>query len=298
MRRAMASHRVLLGCLVVGLAGSAARPAHAAPDSPLDLVNQAIDAVDDRGGRCARATMDELVAIKQLLLDESEHKALKRIRVLREHGVEKCPDRVDRLLRSAAAQLDDGNHRHHDRDDDRDDRRHDDRRRDDPPPPPKRAGGVPYADFGKDCTDYWVMNEIARGRSADIATFQNMFSATCSGPVGDAYYPNGTAARLGGAWYYPNGTMARSGNGDFYYPNGTMAKSSAGGWYYPNGTMAWSGSTWQYPNGSQAGDYNTLANFACQKAGPTACNAWKAALNSDVDDYRAFAVIKLATQGR
>ncbi|MEO8548944.1 MAG: hypothetical protein ABI678_03200 [Kofleriaceae bacterium] len=250
-------------------------------------MNQAIEVVDDRGGRCARATMDELVAIKQLLLDESEHRALKRIRVLREHGIEKCPDRADRLLRSAAAQLDD-----------RDDRRRDDRRHDDPPPPPKRASGVPYADFGKDCADYWLLNEIAHGRSAQLAAFQSMFSPTCQGAVGDAYYPNGTAARLSGAWYYPNGTMARSAGGDFYYPNGTMAKAGSGGWYYPNGTMAWSGASWMYPNGSQAGDYNTLASFACQKAGPAACNTWKLALNSDLDDYRAFAVIKLASATR
>src|SRR5688572_15596569 len=104
-----------------------------------------------------------------------------------------------------------------------------------------------------------------------------------------AYYPNGTMAKSAqGDWYYPNGTMAKSSTGAFYYPNGTMAKSQAGDWYYPNGTMAYGSSTWYYKNGSNAGGYEALAGQACARS-EAACNVYKLAIQSTVDDWRAFA---------
>ena len=265
--------------------GFATGTAKASPSAAIDDVRDAISIVTDRGGRCERAVGNELGEIKDLLEDESNGRALKRLRKLRSNGASRCPDRVDRLLRSAIETVE------HDLDRDHDDDR---------PAVVKRPGDMPFSDFPKDCQDYWLISELARGRLAESArtTVLTMFKSTCTGEAGDAYYANGTAARMSGNWYYPNGTMARSSSGDFYYPNGTMARSSSGDAYYPNGTMAHSSAGWYYPNGTLAGDGTALVGWGCEHANAQACGAYHHATASDVESWWTFALIRLASGAR
>jgi hypothetical protein len=147
-----------------------------------------------------------------------------------------------------------------------------------------------------------MIHEIARG-NADQGTMMALSansSMACNSTtgLGRANYSNGTMMHSdAGAWYYPNGTMAKSGAGAYYYPNGTMAKSGAGAWYYPNGTMAKSGAgVWYYPNGTQAGGWQVLEGWACTTAGDALCKHYKSLLASDVEDWRTFAIVQLATR--
>ncbi|MDQ3335370.1 MAG: hypothetical protein M4D80_09410 [Myxococcota bacterium] len=290
--------------LVAGALGTA----HAGPRADaLDDITDAMDIVGDASSGCYRAAMTELTAIQQLLRDESEGRALAKIRSLK-RGLDRCPRAVGRLLRSAEDALEADRRDRRDRRDDRHDRddrrdwRRDDRREEPKPEPPKRASNVPYSDFHAACLETWLIHEIARD-NADQATMGALganSSMACNSTtgLGRANYSNGTMMHTdAGAWYYPNGTMAKSGAGAYYYPNGTMAKSGAGAWYYPNGTMAKSGSgTWYYPNGTQAGGWQVLEGWACTTAGDQHCKRYKSLLASDVEDWRTFAVVQLAAR--
>lgn len=193
-----------------------------------------------------------------------------------------------RTLTAAIDALDD------DRDDDRGDERRDDRRRQ---APPKRNPAIPYADYPKDCQDSWLLTEITRKRGGSVDAISNMFGQACTtGAMGDASWPTGQTASANGAWYYPNGQTARA-NGAFYYPNGQTV-SANGAWYYPNGQTAYANSTWYYPNGSRAGTAETLTAWACPKVDASRCAAFKVAMTSNVESWRAFAVVMLANDAR
>jgi hypothetical protein len=284
--------------LLIGVLGSLAMAGVATADSrrALENVQDAIDLVDDQGGKCRRAMFDELVAIETSLKEGSERNARKALRNVRVH--ERCPDRVDRLLRSATDELEEAREeRREDRRDRRRDERREDRREDrEEKKAPKRPAGVPYADWHADCQSFWIIMEFARGNTSQstMTGLSAMFAPACENPTGmsDGYYPNGTMAKSGSTWYYPNGTMAKSSD-TYYYPNGTMAKSGST-FYYPNGTMAKSGSTWYYANGNMAGGWEGLTSHACSK-NATACAAYKLALNSDIEEWRTVAVVKLVS---
>ncbi len=288
--------------LVIGVLGTMAMTGGAQADKrrALESVQDAIDVVEDQGGKCRRAMFDELVAIENMLKDGSEGRANKRLRSVRVH--ERCPEKVDRLLRVAQDELEDArDDRRDDRRDrrrDRDDRRDDRYERDDRKAP-KRPNGVPYSDWHADCQSFWMIMEIARGNTSQgtLSSLSSMFAPACENAngMGDAYYPNGTRAKGGSTWYYPNGTMAKS-SGTYYYPNGTMAKSGST-YYYPNGTMAKSGSTWYYANGNMAGGSDGLASQSCSK-NANACAAYKLALNSDLEDWRTVALVKLVASAK
>ena len=296
-------NRLILAAVVIGTTAVAS----AGPrNDALDDITDAMDIVEDGNSACYRAAMSELTAIQQLLRDESGRAALQRIRALK-RSVDRCPRAVGRLLRSAEDSLEEARRDRRDRrrDDWRDDRRDDwrDDRRVEPkkPEPPKRAEGVPYADFNRQCIETWMIHEIARDNTNQqtmdqLGANSSMACGNASG-LGRASYQNGTLMHTdNGDWYYPNGTMARSSGGAYYYPNGTMAKSSNGDWYFPNGTMAKSSSgTWYYPNGSQAGGWQVIEGWGCQKAGDYTCKRYKNFLASDVEDWRSFALVQLAT---
>jgi hypothetical protein len=293
--------RMKMHALVLGVLGTMAVSGVATADNrrALESVQDAIDVVDDQGGKCRRAMFDELVAVENMLKDGSEGRANKRLRSIRVH--ERCPEKVDRLLRTAQDELDNARE---DRRDDRRERRRDDRREDrredrEEKKAPKRPAGVPYADWHADCQSFWVIMEFARGNTSQgtLTSLSSMFAPACENAtgMGDAYYPNGTMAKSGSTWYYPNGTMAKS-DSTYYYPNGTMAKSGTT-YYYPNGTMAKSGSTWYYANGNMSGGWEGLASQACSK-NATACATYKLALNSDIEDWRTVALVKLVSTAK
>ncbi len=288
--------------LVIAVLGSMAFAGVAKAENrrALEAVQDAIDLVEDQGGKCRRAMFDELVAVENLLKDGSDGRANKKLRSVRVH--ERCPEKVDRLLRVAQDELEDARE---ERREDRRDRRRDDRRdgrddrREEEKKAPKRPAGVPFADWHGDCQSFWLISEIARGNasSSTMTSLGAMFAPACENPNGmsDAYYPNGTMAKSGATWYYPNGTMAKSSD-TYYYPNGTMAKSGST-WYYPNGTMAKSGATWYYANGTQAGGWEGLSSQACSKSA-AACATYKLALNSDIEDWRTMGLVKLVSTAR
>ena len=299
MNRLILAAAVVIGTTAVASAGPRG--------DALDDITDAMDIVNDASSACYRAAMSELTAIQGFLRDDSNRAALQRIRSLK-RSVDRCPRAVGRLLRSAEEALEDARRDRRDRrrdDEYRDDRRDDwrDDRRVEPkkPEPPKRAEGVPYADFTRVCVETWMIHEIARDNTSQATMTQlgsnsSMACASASG-FGAASYQNGTLMHTdNGDWYYPNGTMAKASSGAYYYPNGTMARSGNGDWYYPNGTMAKSSSgTWYYPNGSQAGTWQVIEGWGCQKAGDYTCKRYKGFLASDVEDWRTFALVQLAT---
>lgn len=265
--------------LVCSMVGSA----HAGPSEALDHIRDAIDLVDEEGGKCRKDVMEDLREIKDFLRDEDFARASKRIRSLR-RDADRCPAKVEKLLNRAYRALD----------------REDDRK--DAPAAPAAIPGIPYVDWHQDCRDYWLINEVARHNTAEktLNSMKAMFGAACENPNGmpAANYPNGTMAKsANGAWYYPNGTMAKSSSGAFYYPNGTMVKSASNAWYYPNGTMAYGSSTWYYKNGTNAGGFEALASQACARSA-AACKVYKHAMQSNVDDWRSYAVVQLETRAR
>jgi hypothetical protein len=267
---------MLVGRLLVGTA-------HASPADALSYVRDAIDLVDDQGGKCRRDAIEGLLEIKSLLRDEDNDRALARLKAMR-RSTDRCPARVEKLLRSARRAIED------------------DRDRDDDPPPPKRPAGVPYADWNSDCRDHWMITEVARYNTADatLDKMNAMFGQACVNAqgMGAANYPNGqTAKSSSGDWYYPNGQTAKSSDGAFYYPNGQTARSSSGDWYYPNGQTARSSSgTWYYRNGADAGGWQALVSYGCPKAGEAACAKYRLALKSDLEDWRNFAVVQLVSR--
>ena len=232
--------------------------------------------------------MEDLQEIKSLLKDEDFDRASKRIRSLRKDA-DRCPAKVEKLLSRAYRALE--------RDNDPKDDRKDDHKA------PARLNGLPYPDWHQDCRDYWLINEIGRHNTSEktLNAMKAMFAVGCESPNGmsAANYPNGTMAKSStGDFYYPNGTMAKSSSGAFYYPNGTMARSASNDWYYPNGTMAYaSAGTWYYKNGTQAGGYEGLTSQACSRS-QAACGVYKFAMQSQVDDWRSFAVVQLETRAK
>ncbi len=287
-------------------------PAHASPtDDALEDVNDAIDAAEQAGRKCEREAVDDLLEIRDLLRDGSERRAASELRSVR-RSLRRCPPSVDRALRRASDALE-ANHdrprdRRRDRFDDRDrsgdrDRYGDRDRVYVEPPRPTRPKGVPYSDWAVGCPEHWVAVELARGRTsgADLDAYVSTFAAICDGrAIGQSYYPSGTMAKsAGNDFYYPSGTMARAGNGAFYYPNGTMARSSNGDWYYPSGTMACTSSgQWYYPNGTMAGSPDVMEAWALARASKAQVTAYRIAMNSDLDLWRSFALLRMASQIR
>jgi hypothetical protein len=265
-----------LVCTMVGTA-------QAGPADALDHVRDAIDLVDEEGGKCKKDVMEDLKEIKSLLKDEDFSRASKRLRSVRKDA-DRCHAKVEKLLNRAYRELD-GN---------------DDRK--DAPAAPAAIAGIPYAEWHQDCRDSWLITEVARHHAAEttLAKMGVMFRPACDSPNGmpAANYPNGTMAKsANGDWYYPNGTMAKSSSGAFYYPNGTMARSASNNWYYPNGTMAYGSSTWYYKNGTNAGGYEALASQACARS-DAACKVYKHAMQSNVDDWRSYAVVQLESRAK
>lgn len=286
----MNTHRtaVTVACLL------AAATAPAAADA-LDHVEDAIAAADEHGGRCKRAVFDQLLDIRDLLRDGRGFRAARRIQQVR-RDAKRCPSSVERALARAEGSL----QRQRDRVRDRIDNR-----RDEPPPPPPRAKDLPWADYNELCLAHWVAVESSRGRMNDAThtAFTNMTGAACSNPAAlsqTSYYPNGQLAMTAdGSWYFPNGQLARTGNNTFYYPNGQLLRTGDYTWYYPNGQLAYSqGSGWYYPNGQLAGAFESVANWARGRASKQQVGIYDYAMQSDVDAYRMYAVIRLATQAR
>lgn len=275
-------HGVVLAviCTVVG-------SAQADPAEALDHIRDAIDLVDDEGGKCRKDVMEDLEEIKDLLKDDDIDRAAKLIRSVRKDA-DRCPSKVEKLLSRARRALDS--------DDTRDEPRKGGRKA------PARRAGLPYADWHADCRDYWLINEVARHNTSDkaIVSMKAMFGPACDNPngMGAANYPNGTMAKSAqGDWYYPNGMMAKSSSGAFYYPNGMTVKSQSGDWYYPNGMTAFGSSTWYYKNGMNAGGFEAVAGQACARS-EAACKVYKLAMQSDVDDWRSYAVVQLETRAK
>jgi hypothetical protein len=268
--------------------------ASASPSEALEDVKDAIVVADETGGRCKRDVFDDLLAIRDLLRDGSNARAAVRIQRTRRQA-DRCPASVDRALRRAESELADERRQIREVNEDRRERRE--------RQAPKRPDNVPFMDWKGECIDEWLMLEIARGRLADrdLDVVANMFAPLCTNPdgMGAARYSNGqTAKSSSNAWYYPNGQTAKSSSGAFYYPNGQTARSSSGSWYYPNGQTAWANDAWYYPNGNRAGDYLVLVNWAKQTAGEHAVRAYEWAMQSDVDAWRAYAILRLATHAR
>ena len=289
--------RAILG-LTVLLVGTTS--AVAGPREALDFVRDAIEAVTDEGGRCKKDMLEDLEELEDDLRDRKLVRAQKLVDELA-NDAGACPKHVGKLLRRASDSLREDDRR--DRDDRRRRDRRDDDRRDDrvERKPPERAKHVPWNDWVTDCKSLWMVVEIAR-YNTDDATLNKLSALSgtaCQGAglSAPASWPNGTMAKAtNGAFYYPNGTMAKASNGAYYYPNGTMAKASNGAWYYPNGTMARASSgTWYYANGTQAGGFEMLVSDACSRAGDATCKRYNGMLASDLDDWRAYAVVQLVT---
>ncbi|HVK87587.1 MAG TPA: hypothetical protein VM513_25895 [Kofleriaceae bacterium] len=291
-----------VACLVAASVGTAS----ASPRDALEYVEDAIDAVDEQGGKCRRAVMDDLLEIRDLLRDDLGGRAAVKIQRTR-RATGRCPKSVDRALRRAGDELNSDGDRVGDRRD-RYDRRRDRREyRDDldlvraDPPPPPRAKDLPWADFSGECQAHWLGVEIARGRLGAAAhdEFINMTAVACSNPnalASATYYANGQMATTGSTWYYPNGQMARTGL-TYYYPNGQMARTG-NTWYYPDGQMATTGSTWYYPNGQMAGAVDAVQRWARGRAKGQQAKTFDHAMESDVGDWRTFALVRLASQTR
>jgi hypothetical protein len=269
-------------------------PSLAAADAKTALadVRDALDLVEETGGRCKRDVYAALQDAEDDLVDGEIEAASRGLRALRR--VDSCPKAVERLVRSARDELRDLE----------DDRPRDRVKKKDIAKVPARPTGVPFSDFHKDCLDHWYITEIARNNTdnASYEQFRTLSSAACSnaGGMSAAQYPNGNTLRTStGTWYYPNGNTAKTSTGTFYYPNGNTAKTSTGTWYYPNGNTAkTSTGTWYYANGNTAGGYEALAAYACSKVGDQACNAYRHALKSDLDDWRIFALVQMAGRVR
>jgi hypothetical protein len=284
--------------VTIGFGGTA----QAGPREAMEDIADAMDIVEGASGGCYRAAMSELTAIHQALRDESDGRALVKIRSLK-RMLDRCPRAVGRLLRSAEDALEEDRR---DRRDRRRDRRDDDRREEPQrqPEPPKRASGVPYADFHAACQETWMIHEIARDNTtqATMTALGENSAMACNSTTGfgAASYSNGQLMHTdGGDWYYPNGQMSRAAGGTYYYPNGQMAKAAGGTWYYPNGQMARTAQgNWYYPNGTQAGGWQVIEGWACTKAGDAACKRYKSLLPSDIEDWRTYALVQMASRAR
>ncbi|HVK83574.1 MAG TPA: hypothetical protein VM513_05675 [Kofleriaceae bacterium] len=276
---------VTFACLVAAAAPAAA--------DALDHVEDALAAADERGGRCKRAVFDQLLEIRDMLRDGRDARAARRIQQVR-RDANRCPSSVERALARAEGSLQRQRDRVRDRISDR---------RDDPPPPPPRAKDLPWADYTEVCLAHWVSVEASRGRMNDAKhiEYTNMTGTVCTNPAAQtSYYPNGQLAMTSdGTWYFPNGQLARTGNNTFYYPNGQLLRTADYTWYYPNGQLAYTQSSgWYYPNGQLAGAFESVANWARGHASKQQVGIYDYAMQSDVDAYRMYAVIRLASQAR
>jgi hypothetical protein len=278
----------------------AATTAPAAADA-LDHVDDAIAAADEHGGRCKRAVFDQLLEIREMLRDGRAFRAARRIQQVR-RDADRCPRSVERALSRAEGALQRERDRVRERNDDRVRERNDDRRRDEPPP---RANDIPWSDYSELCLAHWVAVESSRGRISDDrhTEFTHMTGLACTNEPAlsqTTYYPNGQiATTASGSWYFPNGQLARTGNNTFYYPNGQLLRTSDYTWYYPNGQLAYTTTSgWYYPNGQLAGAFESLANWARGRASKQQLAVYDHAFQSDVDAYRMYAVIRIASQVR
>lgn len=79
------------------------------------------------------------------------------------------------------------------------------------------------------------------------------------------------------------------------WPNGQVAKYPSGEWHYLNGqTAKYASGEWHYPNGQVAGDWKALLAWACGRLGKSACDAVHREFDSDIDDWRDYALVDLA----
>lgn len=253
-------------------------------------VADAIDEVDDSSRACRRAVLDELLEIKALLGEEREARAALKLQRVRERAGD-CPRSVDRALRRASEALAEGRAQLRERTAEARDRL-----------APARPTDLPWKDLRSECIDQYVMVEVARGRMPDaqVDLFADTFRAGCTSEhglgTGAIYYPSGRTARSGGTWYYPNGRTALSGT-TIYYPSGTTARSGDV-YYYPSGKTAWSASTgWYYPNGKLAGPPDVVVSWGRRQANKATLGIFDYHMQSDVEVYRMFHIVRLLTGG-
>ncbi len=252
-----------------------------AVDDALEQVEEAIDAVRQEGGRCKRGALGPLEDAQAALESagkRSRKKALAKAgRALASalDEAEDCPKKVVKQLRQARAALED----------DEDDRAKDDDE-EAQPRAAKRSSSVPYADSARDCQDLWFMHRFT-ARTSNEARALDLI-----GGLSEIVCRSGQDL---GSHTWPNGQTAKYANGEWHYPNGQTAKYANGEWHYPNGqTAKYAGGEWHYPNGQVAGDWKALLAWACGRLGKAACDATHREFDSDIDDWRDYALVDLA----
>ncbi len=261
----------------------------------LDKVEDAIELVQDEGGRCKRSVLRDLKDLRADLRDlRSKPKrrglrhARRLIRDLRDHA-EDCPRRVQKKLRRAKGAIEDAL----DALDEVSERRTRKAK--------KPKSKVPHANFGKDCIEMWFMHRLIQtttNKAQDLKPVENLSRVACESGLGKGQlrWPNGRTARFAnGEWRYPNGRTARFANGEWRYPTGRTAKFANGEWRYPSGrTAKFANGQWRYPNGRNAGTWQSVQAWACGKLGDARCRTLKAHYESDIVDWRDYALVNAA----
>jgi hypothetical protein len=263
----------------------------------IDAVEEAIDQVKEEGGRCKKAALEDLKDVRDDLksqLDDTKKRGLTKISkaldgIEDDAGDAECPKKISKLVREAQGIVDeviegleDGGGGGG-----------------------KDGGGrnpnVPFDDFAPDCKDLWFMHRFHRSTSNDtkgLELIEGLSDVACrSGqPLGEHRWPNGhTAKYANGEWRYPNGQTAKYANGEWRYPNGQTAKYANGEWRYVNGqTAKYANGEWRYPNGQTAGDWQALLAWACGALGKDACDGVNREFDSDIPDWRDYALVEMA----
>jgi hypothetical protein len=264
-------------------------------DDALEQVEDAIARVREEGGRCKRAALGPLEDA-QAALESAGKKSRKKAvakadRALRSalDEADDCPKKILKQLRQAREALED---------EDDDDAKGDD---DAQPRAAKRNPSVPYADSARDCQDLWFMHRFTTTTSNEARALElinSLSEVVCrSGQdLSGHSWPNGQVAKYpSGEWHYLNGQTAKYASGEWHYPNGQTAKYASGEWHYPSGqTAKYASGEWHYPNGQVAGDWKALLAWACGRLGKSACDAVHREFDSDIDDWRDYALVDLA----
>ena len=272
----------------------------------MDIVDDAVRVVRREGGRCERSVKRDLQDLQDDLRDlrrDPNRRGLRRtrrhLRDLQDHARD-CPRDLDRKLRRARRAIDDALERldgDKDRDRDRDRGRDRDRRT----KKPKKNTKVPYMSFKKDCLEMWFMYRFivtTTNKATDRNPVDQLSRVACESGLGagEQRWPNGRTARFAnGEWRYPSGRTAKFANGEWRYPSGRTAKFANGEWRYPNGrTAKFANGQWRYPNGRNAGNWQAVQAWACGKLGKKGCAKLKSEYDSDVGDWRDYALVEAA----